>query len=66
MFYSPDKAKTSGRIRKWVHKNTKASSQAVKKRAAAAKKGAEGPKQSKPGGYAASHMRPSAKKKRKA
>ena len=38
----------------------------AKKRVAAAKKGAEGPKQSKPGGYARTPFnQPSSKKKRK-
>jgi len=64
---SSDKDRTRERYKRRSDTQMQLMRKAAKKRTAAAKKGAEGPKQSKPGGYArALANRPSGKKKRKA
>jgi hypothetical protein len=68
LFFKPDKAKTGGRIRKWVERNTQTPAEAkkaAKKRASAVKKGTEGPKQSKPGGYSMGYTPGSSTKKKR-
>ena len=64
---TPDQSRTRQRYRRKIEDWEAAHDKRASKRAAAAKKGAEGPKQSKPGGYSMSYTTSaSGKKKRKA
>jgi hypothetical protein len=64
--FDSDKRRARERYRKRAETQQQIAKKAAKKRVAAAKKGAEGPKKSKPGGYARTPFnQPSSKKKRK-
>lgn len=65
--FDSDKRRARERVRSKFERDQAIAKKAAQKRAAAAKKGAEGPKQSKPGGYSMSYTTSaSGKKKRKA
>jgi hypothetical protein len=64
--FPPERARTRQRYRRILDARDAVEEKAARKRTAAAKKGAEGPKKSKPGGYSMSYTPgQSGKKKRK-
>lgn len=66
LHFPPERARTRERYRRKIDASNATAKKAAAKRTAAAKKGAEGPKQSKPGGHSMSYTPgQSGKKKRK-
>ena len=63
--FDSDKRRARERVRSKFERDQAIAKKAAQKRAAAAKKGAEGPKQSKPGGYSISRPKADTKKKRR-
>lgn len=62
---TPDQSRTRQRYRRKIEDWEAAHDKRASKRATAAKKGAEGPKQSKPGGYSVTRPKADTKKKRR-
>lgn len=63
--FDSDKRRARERVRSKFERDQAIAKKAAQKRAAAAKKGAEGPKQSKPGGYSIARPKADTKKKRR-